>query len=190
MVRRYTLHIIDLDPRSLSANGWLEDVSKVEKYEMSDEDYNKRHDTFRKYKEGKIKARVFVHGAVPALQLVVPSGCWYNRRIRRGPWRGRWQQDEERMWTSRDRRCTMTGSSRQRRRASESVPAARSPREGDAGLSGNMLSGTLLTGQDRVFCVGHGFVRPAGLLGSALACPVASGLALNMMSPWARMTEA
>ena len=55
---RYTLHIIDLDPQSVSANGWLEDVRKVKKYEMSDEDYNKRHDTFRKYKEGKVKARV------------------------------------------------------------------------------------------------------------------------------------
>ncbi len=42
----------------MSANGWLEDVTKVKKYEMSDEDYNKRHDTFRKYKEGKVKARV------------------------------------------------------------------------------------------------------------------------------------
>ena len=29
----------------------LEDLSKVEKYEISDEQYSKREDTFRKYKE-------------------------------------------------------------------------------------------------------------------------------------------
>ncbi|XP_075263802.1 uncharacterized protein LOC142355566 [Convolutriloba macropyga] len=50
------LHIIDMDPSSVSANGWLEDTSKVDKYEMSDEAYNKRENTFRKYKEEKLKA--------------------------------------------------------------------------------------------------------------------------------------
>ena len=33
------LHVIDTDPMSVSANGWLEDLSKVEKYVMSDEAY-------------------------------------------------------------------------------------------------------------------------------------------------------
>lgn len=41
------LHVIDTDPTSLSASGWLEDVSKVEKYVMSDEDYSKREKSFR-----------------------------------------------------------------------------------------------------------------------------------------------
>jgi hypothetical protein len=50
-----TLHINDLDPNSASAGGWLEDTSKVEKYVMSDEEYNKRENTYRKYKEGKLK---------------------------------------------------------------------------------------------------------------------------------------
>ena len=36
------LHVIDTDPMSVSANGWLEDLSKVEKYVMSDEAYEKR----------------------------------------------------------------------------------------------------------------------------------------------------
>lgn len=49
------LHVIDTDPTSMSANGWLEDVSKVEKYMMSDEDYNARADTFRKYKEEQLR---------------------------------------------------------------------------------------------------------------------------------------
>jgi hypothetical protein len=44
---RAVLHIIDQDPTSLSANGWLEDTSKVEKYVMSEEDYNKRDNTYR-----------------------------------------------------------------------------------------------------------------------------------------------
>ena len=53
--RRYTLHIKDLDPQSMSANSWLEDTSKVQKYEMSDEAYNQRENTYRKYKQAKLK---------------------------------------------------------------------------------------------------------------------------------------
>eukprot|EP00242_Pyramimonas_sp_CCMP2087_P017712 CAMPEP_0198210814 /NCGR_PEP_ID=MMETSP1445-20131203/22460_1 /TAXON_ID=36898 /ORGANISM="Pyramimonas sp., Strain CCMP2087" /LENGTH=286 /DNA_ID=CAMNT_0043884969 /DNA_START=117 /DNA_END=977 /DNA_ORIENTATION=+ len=50
------IHIIDLDPMSLSRGGWLEDVGLVEKYEISDEDYYKRENNFRKYKEEKLRA--------------------------------------------------------------------------------------------------------------------------------------
>lgn len=52
---RYTLHIQDVNPLSVSANGWLEDTSKVEKYVMSEDSYNKREGTYRKYKEMKLK---------------------------------------------------------------------------------------------------------------------------------------
>lgn len=52
----FVLHITDLDPTSASAGGWLEDTSKVEKYVMSDAEYAKRDNTYRKYKEGKIAA--------------------------------------------------------------------------------------------------------------------------------------
>eukprot|EP00850_Spirogloea_muscicola_P025745 SM004144S15586 [mRNA] locus=s4144:154:952:- [translate_table: standard] len=38
----YRLHVLDLDPSSLSAGGWLEDTSLVKKYEISEEDYDKR----------------------------------------------------------------------------------------------------------------------------------------------------
>lgn len=38
---RYRLHIIDLDPSSVTSGGWLEDTSLVEKYTISDEAYNK-----------------------------------------------------------------------------------------------------------------------------------------------------
>ncbi|XAR65862.1 hypothetical protein NMG60_11011843 [Bertholletia excelsa] len=47
---RYRLHIVDLDPSSVTSGGWLEDTSLVEKYKISDEAYNKRDDTFRKFK--------------------------------------------------------------------------------------------------------------------------------------------
>lgn len=50
-----TIHIIDLDPHSLSACGGLEDVSQVEKFVISEEAYNRRDNTFRKYKEAKLK---------------------------------------------------------------------------------------------------------------------------------------
>lgn len=37
---RYRLHIIDLDPASVTSGGWLEDTSLVEKYTISEEAYN------------------------------------------------------------------------------------------------------------------------------------------------------
>ncbi|KAF3783188.1 Tubulin-folding cofactor B [Nymphaea thermarum] len=37
----YRLHIIDLDPSSVTAGGWLEDTSAVEKYTISEEAYDK-----------------------------------------------------------------------------------------------------------------------------------------------------
>lgn len=44
------IHIKDLDPHSLSANGGLEDVSQVEKYVMADEEYDKMKNTVRAVK--------------------------------------------------------------------------------------------------------------------------------------------
>ena len=52
----WTIHITDLDPHSLAANGGLEDVSLVKKYEISEEDYNKRENNFRKWKSDKVAA--------------------------------------------------------------------------------------------------------------------------------------
>ena len=37
---RYRLHIVDDDPTSISAGGWLEDTSLVKKFEISEERYN------------------------------------------------------------------------------------------------------------------------------------------------------
>lgn len=50
-----TLHVVDTNPYSMSANGGLEDTSLVKKYEMSDEEYNKRKNTLRSYKREMLK---------------------------------------------------------------------------------------------------------------------------------------
>jgi tubulin-folding cofactor B len=51
----WTIHITDLDANSLSANGGLEDVSLVKKYEISEEDYLKRDNNFRAWKAEQLK---------------------------------------------------------------------------------------------------------------------------------------
>ena len=47
----YTIHVCYTGPNTV---GQWEDVSKVEKYTISEEDYNKRDDTFRKFKDEMI----------------------------------------------------------------------------------------------------------------------------------------
>ncbi|PWZ39052.1 Tubulin-folding cofactor B [Zea mays] len=47
----YRIHVVDLDPSSLTSGGWLEDTSLVDKYKMSDETYDKLDTNFRKFKE-------------------------------------------------------------------------------------------------------------------------------------------
>ncbi|KAH7685351.1 tubulin-folding cofactor B protein [Dioscorea alata] len=47
----YRLHIVDLDPSSVTSGGWLEDTSLVEKYTISEEAYDKLDNNFRKFKE-------------------------------------------------------------------------------------------------------------------------------------------
>ncbi|CAI2377531.1 unnamed protein product [Moneuplotes crassus] len=49
----YTIHVVDSNPGIDFSE--FEDVSKVEKYKISDEDYDKRDDTFKKFKEKMIK---------------------------------------------------------------------------------------------------------------------------------------
>lgn len=46
-----TLLIVDDDPHSVSANGWLEDTGLVKRYVMPDEVYDKKENTYRKFKQ-------------------------------------------------------------------------------------------------------------------------------------------
>lgn len=45
------VHVLDADPASASAGGWLEDVSLVPKYEVSEEKYAARENTYRRYRQ-------------------------------------------------------------------------------------------------------------------------------------------
>lgn len=45
------VHCVDLNPTSISRGGRLEDVSLVQKYQMSDEEYNKRKNTLRQWEQ-------------------------------------------------------------------------------------------------------------------------------------------
>ncbi|KZV18154.1 tubulin-folding cofactor B [Dorcoceras hygrometricum] len=47
----YRLHVIDLDPSSITSGGWMDDTSLVEKYKISEEAYDKLDGTYRKFKE-------------------------------------------------------------------------------------------------------------------------------------------
>lgn len=50
----YRIHILDLDPSSVTAGGWLEDTSLVEKFTISEDAYDKLDGTARKFKEKMI----------------------------------------------------------------------------------------------------------------------------------------
>ncbi|XP_073043831.1 tubulin-folding cofactor B [Primulina eburnea] len=47
----YRLHVIDIDPSSITSGGWLDNPSLVEKYKISEEAYDKLDGTYRKLKE-------------------------------------------------------------------------------------------------------------------------------------------
>lgn len=49
------LHVVDSDPFSLARGGGLENVNLIKKYEMSDEDYAKRGNTYLSYKRDQLK---------------------------------------------------------------------------------------------------------------------------------------
>lgn len=45
------IHVVDTDPHSLARDGGLDDVSKIAKFRMSEEEYEKRENTLRAYKK-------------------------------------------------------------------------------------------------------------------------------------------
>lgn len=48
--KRALIHVLDTDPQSISRDGGLDDDSRIQKYEMSEEDYNARENTVRAWK--------------------------------------------------------------------------------------------------------------------------------------------
>ena len=50
------LYVVDTDPYALGRNGALHDVSQVRKYVMSDEEYRRRDNTYRAFKERQRQA--------------------------------------------------------------------------------------------------------------------------------------
>ena len=73
------------DPHSLAKHGWLEDTSKVEKYKMSDADYDKREGTVRKWiAEQKAKDPKWKPPAMtPGSQM--PGGKDYAKMLAASP---------------------------------------------------------------------------------------------------------
>tara|TARA_B110000305_G_C18893630_1_gene383060 strand:+ start:224 stop:547 length:324 start_codon:yes stop_codon:yes gene_type:complete len=52
----YCLHCVDTNPNAKSFLGEFDDVSKVEKFEISEAAYDKRDDSYRKFRERMLKA--------------------------------------------------------------------------------------------------------------------------------------
>lgn len=52
----YCLHCVDTNPNANSFLGEFEDLSKVDKYVMTDADYDKRDDSYRKFRQRMLKA--------------------------------------------------------------------------------------------------------------------------------------
>lgn len=50
------IHVVDHDPFSLSRDGGLDDVSRIEKYTMSEDDYDKREKSYRAWKRQMVAA--------------------------------------------------------------------------------------------------------------------------------------
>lgn len=71
------VHVVDEDPFSLSKNGGLTDTSLVEKYKMTNEEYDQRKGTVREYiKEQKMKKAMekLINGDKPGAARVAAEG--------------------------------------------------------------------------------------------------------------------
>jgi tubulin-folding cofactor B len=88
------LHMVDNNPNSISAGGWLENVDLVEKFQLTDEQYDARENTVRAYKKKMMaKDPTFKFGKkehtekAPEIDLtpfVVDARCEVNPGGRRG----------------------------------------------------------------------------------------------------------
>ncbi len=90
----YCIHVTDTNPGASNTLGEFEDVSKVEKYVMSDKDYEKRGDTFRKFRERQLAVNPNFksylgqvdkdHLKEEASKIEIGSRCETNGGARRG----------------------------------------------------------------------------------------------------------
>jgi len=89
------LFVIDCNPFALGRHGGLHDVSLVAKYEMSEDEYSKRQNTYRAYKQ-KMRAAnphwrsIYEGKATPAAAVVesedeIKSRCLLNSRCQIAP---------------------------------------------------------------------------------------------------------
>eukprot|EP00397_Hematodinium_sp_SG-2012_P050119 GEMP01058100.1.p1 GENE.GEMP01058100.1~~GEMP01058100.1.p1 ORF type:complete len:296 (+),score=64.32 GEMP01058100.1:89-889(+) len=67
------IHIKDTDMYSLSRNGGLEDVSQIEKYQMTEEEYDKRENTVRQQIKKDVAQKTWTTGTKPADRPTTPT---------------------------------------------------------------------------------------------------------------------
>lgn len=88
-----TVHVLDLNPNSVLVQNNLDDLSSVKKYEISEEDYDKRQDNVRKFKKKLINDPTYLsmiqknQGPTyeeEAAQIEVGSRCLLGDGFRRG----------------------------------------------------------------------------------------------------------
>lgn len=104
------IYCVDTNPFSKAKGGAYEDVSLVKKYEMSEEEYDKRKGTVRDYKREMLKKdpnfkfKTFTvdpdnapPGPETVEQFVIGNRCEVNPGGRRGEikWKGVWENEED-----------------------------------------------------------------------------------------------
>ncbi|WVZ24280.1 hypothetical protein V8G54_002824 [Vigna mungo] len=79
----FRLHVVDLDPTSISSGGWLEDTSLVEKYQISEEAYNKRQGIIanRVHQTCIVDVQVFILLNVYYLDIILDTFRKYKEKI-------------------------------------------------------------------------------------------------------------
>lgn len=88
-----TIHVVDTNPFSVLVQNNIDDLSTVEKYEISEEDYNKREDNARKFRQkvlkdpniqALIKATQTYEYEEEAKKVEVGQRCILNDGVRKG----------------------------------------------------------------------------------------------------------
>ncbi|KAK8808447.1 hypothetical protein WA158_008348 [Blastocystis sp. Blastoise] len=95
------IYCIDQDPFSLSKNGGLEDTSKIEKYVLSDEEYNQRKNTYRAFKREQLENKLVNVESTYSIETVknihIGDRCQVSPGERRGEvkWIGEYKEAKQ-----------------------------------------------------------------------------------------------